>query len=783
MNPTRQAAPARAMWLIARLRLQRLANMVAGFRLGPKKPGSRPATPSKRRIGWVFSALIGIAMLLSLVNVSRQSILNMQCFLEPASTCLQSESGQQLRIHLDAAITELHAGELSHPVQLALTFQLSLLFLVSVMLPLSSRAIAAADWDLEWLVTLPARRATLLWGRVFERTLVNPTGWILLVPSCSMIAWFAGFRWSAPWIGVAGALLLLPLAAMLRTLADTGLRMSLAPSQLRNVQAVMAILGMPFMYLAFAFGSMHTGSAVLDIARGVPQWILWTPPGLLLRAIDAPTLGQGAALLALLLLELLVPLWAGMQLLRYQLRHGVVASGSRESARAAAPARAPTGLLARLLPASPIKRRELRLLSRDRNFLIQSLLLPLIIVGSQLVFTGSPGALAEMANSPKFMAGMAFGIGSYMLMLSAFQTLNNEGQSLWMLYTLPRSLESVLKEKAQFWGVLALLYPLLILGAGLWLAPAMASATLPRFVVVLAGLPIFAVIAVALGVFACDPLAEDARHKIKPSYSYLYMMLSGLYVVAVSAERWSQQLVLIVLMASLAAALWQKARDQLPYLLDPAASPPARLSTADGLIAATLFFVLQGAILLVLVKLANMAPGEALVIAFSVSGMLVFAIMRLVYWLAKTGGVPVMLAGPPGRALLWALAAGAGAAAFGLGYLALVQRWQLFPEAFVAATTLAPHWLFLLAVVAAPLCEEFIFRGLVFGGLRRSLGLLPSMLMSAALFAIIHPPASMLPVFVLGLCTAYVYDRTRSLLAPVLVHALYNGALLAQQLA
>ena len=780
MTARRATTPARAIWLIARLRLQRLANMVTRFRFGPKKPGSRPATPAKQRIGWVLSALLAMAMLLSVLNVSRQSMLNMQCFLAPASACLQvRHNGEPARVNLDAAADELHAGPLAPPVRAALTLQLSLLFLVSVMLPLSSRAIAAADWDLEWLVTLPARRATLLRARVFERTLVNPTGWILLAPCCTMLAWYAGFRWSAAWIGAAGALLLLPLAAMLRTLADTGLRMSLAPSQLRNVQAVMAVVGLPFMYLAYAFGTMHAGSPILAIARSAPPWMLWTPPGLLLRTIDAATPSEALARLALLLLELAAPLWAGMHLLRYQLRHGVVAAGARESARST-PRTAPAGRFARLLPASPIKRRELRLLSRDRNFLIQSLLLPLIIVGSQLLLTGSPDALAEIASSPKFMAGMAFGIGSYMLLLSAFQTLNNEGQSLWMLYTFPRSLESVLKEKAQFWAALALVYPLLILGAALWFAPGMAAATLSRFAMVLAGVPIFAVIAVALGVFACDPLAEDARNKIKPSYSYLYMMLSGLYIYAVSADLWSHKLVLLVLMASLAAALWQKARDQLPYLLDPAVAPPARVSTADGLIAAMLFFVLQGAILLAFTALAKVPPGEALVVAFSASGVLVYATMRLVYWLGKTGGVPAMLAGPPAAALGWALGGGAAAAAFALGYLHLIARWQLFPDAFGAAGKLEGYLLFLLAVVAAPLCEEFIFRGLVFGGLRRSMGLVPSMLMSSALFSIIHPAASVLPVFVLGLCTAYVYDKTRALLAPVLVHALYNAVVLVQ---
>ena len=776
------ATPARAMWLIARLRLQRLANMVTRFRFGAKKAESRPATAAKRRTGWVIPALIGVAMLLSLVNVSRQSSLNMQCHLEPSSQCVQARRGALPRADLDAAAAELHAAPLSPPVQLALTMQLSLLFLASVMLPLSSREIAAADWDLEWLVTLPARRSTLLWGRIVERTLVNPTGWILLTPCCAVIGWYAGFRWSAPLVGMAGALALLPLAAMLRTLADTGLRMSLAPSQLRNVQAVTAIIGMPLMYFAYAFATVHTGSPIVDIARGVPAWMLWTPPGLLLRSIDAPTLAQALALLALLLLALLVPLWAGMQLLRHQLRDGVVASGSRESTRALQPAGARAVWLMRLLPSSPIKRRELRLLSRDRNFLIQSLLLPLIVVGSQLIFSGSSNALSEMAASPTFLAAMAFGIGSYMLMLSAFQTLNNEGQTLWMLYTFPRSLDSVLQEKAQFWAVLALVYPLLILSVGLWFSPDLASATLSRFAVVLAGIPIFSAIAVALGVFACDPLAQDARNKIKPSYTYLYLMLSGLYVYAVTSEQWAQKLVLIVLMASLAVALWQKARDQLPYLLDPAVAPPARVSTADGLIAAMLFFVLQGVVFLVMVKLLKMHAGEALVVAFSGAGMLVFAIMRLVYWLSKASGVPAMLTGAPGRALAWGVALGLVAAAFGAIYLSLIEQWRVFEHPPAAAGKLPMHWLFLLAVVAAPLCEEFIFRGLIFSGLRRSANLAPAMLMSAALFAIIHPPVSMLPVFVLGLCTAYAYEKTRSLFAPVLAHAVYNGAVLSQQL-
>lgn len=776
-----QASPAKAIWLLARLRLQRLWNMIALFRFGgAKKQKSRQATPGKRRVGWLLAALVAMAMLASVLNLSRSSVINAQCYLAPASQCLApSEHGKGPRIEHDVAERELERQARFAPeVASAMTMQLLLLFLLSIILPLSTREMAQADWDLEWLVTLPVRRATLLWGRIAERTLVNPTGWMFLVPSLGMIAWFSGYRWSAPLIGVAGALALLPLAAMARTVADTGLRMWLPPSQLRNLQALATLTSMPMMYLAIGFASMGEGSPLLAMVRRFPEWAGWSAPGLLIGCINGGAGWQGAILL---LAQVTLPVWLGMRLLRYQLRDGVVASGARESARQAAPPAQAPGMLARLLPASPVKRRELRLLSRDRNFLIQSLLLPVIIFGSQLLFTGSPDAIRSILDSPRVLAATAFGIGSYMLMLSAFQTLNNEGQSLWILYTVPRSIESVLKEKAEFWAVLALLYPVLMLGTGLAFAPRSAPAILNLFVVVLAGIPIFSVIAVSLGVFGCDPLAQDVRTRVRPSYVYLYMMLSGVYVYAVSSQVWSQKAVLIVMMAAFAAALWQKARDQLPYLLDPSMTPPARVSTSDGLIAAMLFFVLQGVVMLALVGMAKLAASEALVIAFGLSGIVVYCVMRLAYLLSKTRDVPAMVSGSARRALAWGAGGGAVAAACGMVYLVALHNFGWFEDAG-RPPRLDVRWLAALAVIAAPLAEEFIFRGLIFGGLRRSLGLLPSILMSAALFAIMHPPVSMAPVFVLGVATAYVYDRTRSLLAPVLVHAIYNGAVLYFQL-
>src|SRR5205814_5601502 len=92
-------------------------------------------------------------------------------------------------------------------------------------------------------------------------------------------------------------------------------------------------------------------------------------------------------------------------------------------------------------------------------------------------------------------------------------------------------------------------------------------------------------------------------------------------------------------------------------------------------------------------------------------------------------------------------------------------------------------WGFALAVSAAPLVEELIFRGLIFRPLRRKHGLIFSMLASSVLFAIVHDPLSVAPVFVLGCCAAIAFERSGSIITPMLVHATYNATIaLAQPL-
>lgn len=89
-----------------------------------------------------------------------------------------------------------------------------------------------------------------------------------------------------------------------------------------------------------------------------------------------------------------------------------------------------------------------------------------------------------------------------------------------------------------------------------------------------------------------------------------------------------------------------------------------------------------------------------------------------------------------------------------------------------------------LAIVAAPLVEETFFRGFVFSGLRRRMGFRGAAGLSALIFALAHlEPVTFLPIFAIGVALAWVYTVTDSLVAPMLVHAAYNGAIVALTLA
>ena len=82
----------------------------------------------------------------------------------------------------------------------------------------------------------------------------------------------------------------------------------------------------------------------------------------------------------------------------------------------------------------------------------------------------------------------------------------------------------------------------------------------------------------------------------------------------------------------------------------------------------------------------------------------------------------------------------------------------------------------LFAMVAAPLVEELVFRGLVQRPLERRWGPAPAIAVTALLFALVHALPWVLPIhLLLGAAFGFVVYATRSVWAGVLLHAAHNS--------
>jgi membrane protease YdiL (CAAX protease family) len=118
-----------------------------------------------------------------------------------------------------------------------------------------------------------------------------------------------------------------------------------------------------------------------------------------------------------------------------------------------------------------------------------------------------------------------------------------------------------------------------------------------------------------------------------------------------------------------------------------------------------------------------------------------------------------------------------------LSQIAEATGWNsLKPELQPAVRMLQEDWPVyfivlqgIIALLIAPLAEEVIFRGILYTALKQRTGLVLAALISSVLFAAIHfYPAGFLSLLFLSLAAVWLYERTRNLLAPILLHALFN---------
>jgi membrane protease YdiL (CAAX protease family) len=278
---------------------------------------------------------------------------------------------------------------------------------------------------------------------------------------------------------------------------------------------------------------------------------------------------------------------------------------------------------------------------------------------------------------------------------------------------------------------------------------------------------------------------------------YLFMLLAALFAHAIYAPSIWTKVVQVVLSGLLAFAIWQKLLERLPFLLDPSEAPPPSITVADGGMAALAFFVLQSLLSVPLAR-AGRAPELTLLLAFVGAGCLVTLVALLVF---RRNRVPdLMLAlgfiRSPARhisrpsAIALGLGSGAVAATVALAYLWVARRLPSLASGFEEAQKSVSdldaggrRWMLIVSVLAAPVFEEFIFRGILYRGFRRSVRAPVAIGASALVFALVHPASTALPVFVMAALAASAYERTGWLATPVVAHMTYNAVVFGSALA
>jgi uncharacterized protein len=218
----------------------------------------------------------------------------------------------------------------------------------------------------------------------------------------------------------------------------------------------------------------------------------------------------------------------------------------------------------------------------------------------------------------------------------------------------------------------------------------------------------------------------------------------------------------IVLVASVAGSLANAAYNSWSGIFEPVALPPGAFQ--DGIAAGLAVFL-------------TTFQAAVLTLTFVASRFFDDNSRRLLGFAGPMVGPAAVLRA---IAVLLALSMLFAAAVYTIDRNALIRDVAVFLDMLRSAN----WWMIALAaVIGAPLAEEFLFRGLMYGVLRDTpVGGAGAALVTSVVWASVHAQYSvygLVAIFLIGLYLCYLREKTGSLWPPILCHGAYNGAIVA----
>lgn len=635
--------------------------------------------------------------------------------------------------------------------------------------------------DHGYLATLPLSPVALLAGKLFERLVTDWFAPIFLLGGMLGVSLNKGFSWSGLGVGIILYLqveLLIGLSVILLTLA---LGRLLRPAAFKNFYALLGyasmLLGLgPYLW----FSSNPTGAiwTILTWWPTVGPWlqIPLEPARLIVESLLAasPVAAfwhwQAIWLGAFAVGTLLFKLMADRQWLTW-VHSGVAArsNGARSWLK---------GLM----------RKESQLLRNDFTLLVNSLMLPLTIIVFEIWVLKGIFSLSGLGKAMNALAA-AF---MYFCLFGPVNAMGSEGKAVSLVEVLPVSPSRLIAEKSFFWILIAeTIFLPTAFGVGWYL-----GLPISQWPILVLWTGLFAAggvwVAVSMSTIFADYDAKVPQQRSTLTGKMLASMAMG---VAIPAKSGSFQSIFAgVVFLGLAAALHYKACEVFAARVDSERRLAPRFELHDAVI----LVLTVSAVQVIVGAAASGVLGDshrelwpwlsAYVISMLVLSRSVFTYVRRRF---STFAAPVGFSAPSvfhlGGAFLLACGAGWMAAHYleflnGQGtnlFTGFKNVWD------AGSDIIGGYWtaglLFGVMCCLAPLVEEAFFRGFVDQALRTS-GFTGwgGILIGAGFFAMQHPPASMPPVFVLGILCAWLFRQSGSLWPGVLAHAVYNGLVLFQ---
>jgi ABC-2 type transport system permease protein len=647
-------------------------------------------------------------------------------------------------------------------LNLALTF---------VVFGMTSKHISGDDPTLVWLWQFPLSRRVLFSSKLIEYMFDSP-----IIPMSALFyataVWLCGASFFA---GLSiGAMLGLSAgvaAAAVRLAGETFMTQRLSRRTRGVAVALITLIGSTSMLICMiGSNAQFLVGGIIDFANMLPNWFSWNvfTGGIGTKAM----MDQGTVWWLVGPVTAIALAIAAVQLAVRLTARGL-ASG-HDSVRSAQPltwlAATPTGK-SRL---GTIVWKELLQMRRQPEFVGQVLMAP-IGVGLLLYFSGY-STFMDLALKGGMNITIAILAGvSYLLMVAATQMLTSELKNLWLLQCQPRPLADIVRSKARVWAAIAIGVSLPVIGVAIALVPNAAFAILAHVPYLLAMIWLLAELLFGLTALSAS-VSNEQTVRFRRAMLLPLLVVTRASLAILSMSRWAE-LGTLATLAILNAAVRQRQLAELNWLSEPVETPPKKFYPMHAVLAIIGFQAIQNAVLGGLVQIPQLSSIAILSIAYCVAAIVVSAICGA--WMSQNRlAMPASPRGPALRPIVLGLLASCTA-----GFLMTMffRWWNVDHQVSAYAvngqirTAAYDKWCLLgLWVVAAPLFEEWIIRGMLYRTLRRSWGIGLSVALSAVLFATLHPAVGAIALLTLGTTTALAVEKTGRLWPSIIIHAVYN---------